>query len=66
MSEQILSNPYKRIETMERALKTIGTWARVDIANKADRVKRSLPPCLRAQDVVALVDKAIDDGGAKQ
>ena len=59
MSSQILPNAYKRIEALERTLKTIGTWARVDIANKEDKVKRSMPACLRPQDVVALVDKVM-------
>jgi len=59
MREQLLPNPYKRIEELERTLKVIATWARLDISNKANMAKRSFPPCLHAQDVVALVDKVI-------
>ena len=56
MNQQLLPNPYQRIEDLERSLKVIATWARVDVEHKKDKIKRSLPPCLRAEDVVRLVE----------
>lgn len=62
MNEQLLPNPYKRIEQLEQSMKVLGTWARVDIANRKDAVKRSMPRCLRPEDVAALVDKVMGVG----
>lgn len=56
MPEQIIANPYKRIEALESVIKVIATWGRVDLANRKDKVKRQMPPCLRAEDVVRLVE----------